>query len=345
MLAAFWQTTLGKIFTIFSGFVLLAALVAYALFYESDLSREELLPEYTTKSSKFAQLPNGASMHYRDEGNPEGPVLVLIHGGFGSLHNWEPWVERLGASHLRIISMDLLGHGLTGAYPGQVYDRHTERDAIHQLLQQLGIRRYAVAGNSFGGGIALELALAYPDEVEALILLNSEGLPNGEDGYDIAMFRDDAPITPESPQYKTLTLAERIGCRFIGPNVVATSLDTMVADRKIITDTFVQRNARLLRHAGNREAQLLMFRQGMALIAKNGKMDLLPKLSSIKAPTLIIQGEEDTLVPMRVAERFAKEIPNAELMVVPGAAHLPMIEKPEATATKALSFLKGVYGH
>lgn len=91
----------------------------FAYFFKPDLSREQLAA-FQTPMSRFIDLPNGANMHYRDEGNPDGPVLVMIHGGFDSLHNSEGWVEPLGAE-FRLISMDLLGHGLTGTYPANIY--------------------------------------------------------------------------------------------------------------------------------------------------------------------------------------------------------------------------------
>ena len=119
-----------------SGAVIAIALIAvFAIFYKSDLSREQLT-QYINEESEFIDLPNGANMHYRDEGNSNAPVLVMIHGGFGSLQNWEGWVEHLKDDY-RLISMDLLGHGLTGGYPEQVYSRIAERDAVHLLLKNL----------------------------------------------------------------------------------------------------------------------------------------------------------------------------------------------------------------
>lgn len=329
---------LKKVILVMAGVILLAGLVAYGLFYKSDMSREELAEVYVTEASQFAKLPNGASMHYRIEGNPNGQTLVMIHGGFGSLHNWEGWVSHL-KDEFHLVSLDLLGHGLTGTYPDHVYNRLAQRDAVHQLLQQLEIDRYALAGNSFGGGIAIEMALAYPEEVEGLLLVGSEGVPNSEDGYDTSRFIMDGAVGPDDPTYSAVSLAEQIGSKFIGPEVIAASLDSMVHDRKLLTKAFVDKFAKVLRHKGNREAQILMFRQGMHLISTNGKMDLLPRLKDIRSPTLVMQGRSDTLVPMRVAEIFDREIPSSELAVVEDAGHIPMMEKPAETAQLVKAFL------
>lgn len=320
---------------------IIGLVIVVAMFFKPDLSRDELAKIYINEHSKFIDLPNGANMHYRDEGDKTKPVLVMIHGGFGSLHNWEGWIPELKNDY-RLISMDLLGHGLTGKYPANIYDRHTERDAVHQLLQKLGIDKYTVTGNSFGGGIALEMALKYPDEVTGLVLVDSEGVPNGEDGYDTSLFNDDEPMTPADPDFTKPSFMERIGSKFIGNRVIKTTLDSMVHNKALLTDEFVDYYARFLRHSGNRESQLLMFRQGMYLISQNPPTDLRPRLKDINCPTLIIQGKQDTLVPMSVAEIFNQEIPSSQLAVIDEAGHMPMIEKPEESAQAVKKFMSNL---
>lgn len=319
--------------------IALALIIIFAFFYKSDLSKEDLTDTYINEKSKFMELPSGANMHYRDEGNPNGPVLVMVHGGFGSLQNWEGWIEPL-KNEYRLISMDLLGHGLTGAYPANIYDRHTERDAVHQLLQKLNIKKYTVAGNSFGGGIALEMGLEFPNEVEGLILVDSEGVPNGDDGYDTSRFNSDDPMTPEDPNFEKLSFLENLGSKFIGPSLIKVQLESMIVNKDMITDDFIDYYGRILRYKGNRKAQLLMFRQGMYLISKNPKTDLLPRLKELKMPVLVMQGEQDDLVPMRVAHKFNDNIAISELAVVPESGHMPMIEKPEETAEMVDAFFK-----
>lgn len=305
--------------------------VLFGLLYKRDLNKEELSDTYIKPSSKFMPLTNGATMHYRDEGNPKKPALVMIHGGFGSLHNWEGWVDKLGGD-FRLISMDLLGHGLTGKSPDNIYTRHSNRDAIHELLQKLGANQYILAGNSMGGGIALELALKYPKEVKGLVLVDSEGIPNGENGYDVSQFTDSKPVSPDDPNYTKLSLLERLTSKFMGQGIIKMQLESMIYNKDLITDDFVDFYGRILRYKGNREAQILMFRQGLHLVSAGHPMDLLPRLKEIQCPTLVIQGKEDTLVPLRVSERFNKEIKGSKLVIIPEAGHMPMIEKPIETS-------------
>jgi len=316
--------------------IAIGLITVFAIYYKSDLSREQL-SEYVSEESEFVDLPNGANMHYRDEGNPDGPILVMVHGGFGSLQNWDGWVANLKGDY-RLISMDLLGHGLTGAYPDQIYTRISERDAIHMLLQKLGVKKYTVAGNSFGGGIALEMTLAYPNEVLGLILVDSEGIPNGEDGYDTSLFSAEDPTAPDDPDYTQLSWMEKLGSKFIGPAVIRSTMDQMTYNKALLTDEYVNYFGRVNRHKGNRESQILMFRQGLYLVSANGPQDLLPRLSELKMPTLVMQGKQDTLVPMRVAETFDENIAISDLAVIDEAGHMPMMEKPEETAQVVRDF-------
>jgi len=122
-----------------TGVVVVLVLLAGAFWYFSDpdIPRATLEAKYATPPSEFIMLPDGARAHVRDQGNKSGPVLVLIHGSNASLFTWEPWVARLGNSY-RIVTMDLQGHGLTGAVPNGDYSQEGMVKfvvAIHRLPQ------------------------------------------------------------------------------------------------------------------------------------------------------------------------------------------------------------------
>lgn len=319
--------------------ILFLVTILFMLFYRSDLSRDEL-KQYINHNSKFITLPNGANVHYRDEGNPDGKVIVMIHGGFGSLHNWQGWVGELKEDY-RLISMDLLGHGLTGASPSNVYTRHAQRDMLYQLLKALNISKYTLAGNSFGGGIALEVALEYPMQLEGLILVNSEGVPNSEDGYDVSLFTNSVAVAPEDPNFTKISFSEKLAAKFISANTVKSVLKALFANQELLTDEYVDSFARILRYKGNREAQVLMFSQGLWLVSKYPE-DLKPRLQEISSPTLIMTGAEDTLVPMFVNHTFKQLISNSQLVVIDNAGHMPMIEKPIESAYFVKRFMNNL---
>jgi alpha-beta hydrolase superfamily lysophospholipase len=127
------------------GLVVVIAAIAGALWYFSDPSipRSVLEAKYATPPSKFVVLANGARVHYRDQGN--GPVLVLVHGSNASLFTWEPWVKRLGGSY-RVITVDMPGHGLTGAVPSPDYSEQGMVDFLKAFVDKLGLQSFALGG-------------------------------------------------------------------------------------------------------------------------------------------------------------------------------------------------------
>lgn len=310
--------------------------VAMAVFYKPNLSREQLA-DYVNEESRFIELPNGATVHYRDEGNPNGPVFLMLHGGFGSLHNWEGWIPYLKHEY-RLVSLDLPAHGLTGQLPAEIYTRATMIETADLLMQELGIALFSIAGNSMGGGLALQYALDHPDKVTALILIASEGIPNGEGGYDASLFTDEVPLPPDDPKYKQLSTVEVIGSKFIGPAVIKSTLNSLIGDKSMLTPEFVDYFGRIIRYKGNREANILMFRQWIGPDAD--PRDLESRLAEITVPVLYMHGELDTLVPENVARRFVDLLPNSELKIYENVGHMAMIEKPEQTAQNVIAFFK-----
>ena len=317
-------------------FVLALFLLFLSLFYTSDASRNELT-EYTNRYSQFADLPMGASVHYRDEGGKDAPIIVLLHGGLGSLNNWEGWVPYLTEKY-RVITMDLPGHGLTGRIKGDVYDRNTMIQLVHETLQKLDIKRFTIGGNSMGGGIALAYTLKYPEQVNAVVLVSSEGVVN-EDGYKeaIKMFTDEEIQVGKKSTNLELSWVEKLLTKFSSPFVVKQALKEIVGDPEIVTDEFAERYANILIHKGNRESIALMFKQYVNSMA--GPRDLEPVLHKITVPTLILGGDKDPLVTPDLSRKFDQLIPNTKFIEYKNVGHMAMIEIPRKSASDTLNFL------
>ena len=158
-----------------------------------DIPREELEAKYATGSSQFLDLPDGARIHFRDEGRPDNPAIVLLHGFNGSLFNFERLVPLL-AKDFRLISIDLPGFGLTGAIPSANYTTESFMDTVTSLTNQLGIEKFLIAGNSMGGGVAWRYTLEHPAKVEGLILLASSGVGSKEDVKKFEERENNPPI-------------------------------------------------------------------------------------------------------------------------------------------------------
>jgi len=307
-----------------------------AVFYKPDLSKSQL-KKYISESSKFMLLDNGAKMHYRDQGNRSGEVILLIHGRFTSLHAWERSVEHLKKDY-RIISVDILGHGLTGKYPENIYTRTSHRDALHMLLEKLNINRYNIAGCSFGGAIAIEMALKYPDEINNMILINSEGISFNEFEEEDEMLANEYSVSPDDPKYNKLSILQKIGCRIVASSLIKHVLADISHDDEAVTDSLINYCQEILQYNGNREAQVLMLRQELYELSKN-RDDLLPQLSKITTPTLVIHCDKNGKTSMRISKLFNNNITNSKFKHIDGPLYLPMVDKPKEISEAMSEFI------
>ena len=114
--------------------------------YQGDLPAEVVDAKYTSPSSQFLTLDDGARIHFRDEGNRTGLPVVLIHGSMASLHTWEPWVGRLGKTY-RIVTLDLPAHGLTGAVPSGDYSGAAQLRVVQAVTSHLNLDAFVLGGN------------------------------------------------------------------------------------------------------------------------------------------------------------------------------------------------------
>lgn len=303
--------------------VVLALVVITVSVVRFDKTKEELLPKYGAVPSQFIELASGATAHVRDQGNAEGPVLVLVHGSNASLHTWEPWVALLGAKY-RIITMDMPGHGLTGAVPGDDYSRSGMVTFTHDVVTKLGITHYAIGGNSMGGGISAQYAEDYPQEVTALILVDASGLPRVNDpnakvplGFRIARL----PVINKLFQY----VAPR--------GLYAEGVRKVFVDQSKVTEEMIERYYDLNLYDGNRRAT------GIRFALPNDDASVADRLGEIRVPTLILWGEKDGLIPVANAYEFEKRIQGAKTVVYPNVGHIPMEEVAEASAADVDAFL------
>ena len=138
--------------------IIIAALCgAYFAFDQPDIPRRLLEAKYAGAPSQFVVLKGGARVHYRDRGPRDAPVLVLLHGSNSSLFDWEPWSKIL-SDRFRVISLDLPGHGLTGAVANGDYSEPGMTVFVEAFADKLGLGRFAIGGNSMGGGVAARFA-------------------------------------------------------------------------------------------------------------------------------------------------------------------------------------------
>jgi len=301
-------------------FVLLLV-VGFTVFGQRDIPVEKLKLKYATGASSFMPLM-GMQVHYRSEGDPADSLpLVLIHGTSSSLHTWDSLVKILTATtHKRIIRMDLPAFGLTGPNPENKYQTPYYTLFIDSFLQALHINKCLLVGNSLGGNIAWHFAVAHPDKISQLILIDAAGYPRknekGSLGFKIASM----------PVINNLLLV-------ITPkSLVKKSLETVFFDPTLITEATVTRYHEMLLRAGNRRAALALFQNKVAEDATS--------IKTITAPTLILWGDQDQLISVEDAYLFQKDLKNNSVVILKNVGHIPMEESPQAVAEAITRFIK-----
>lgn len=282
-------------------------------------SMDELTQHYTNQQSRFVNI-DGLNIHYRDEG--QGPVLVLLHGVASSLHTWDGWVEQL-RPHYRIIRLDLPGHGLTGPdVTRKRYDIGYMVDTLDTFLSRLNIEKAHLAGNSLGGYISWKYAVQHPQRVDKLILVDAAGYPQD---MPFIMNLASLPVIGE--------MSQLMMPRFM----VGNNIKAAYGDSDKVSSQLVRRYHDLTLRKGNRKALVQVFRT-MKEQSRNPQLG--DEVKQVKAPTLLMWGEEDDWVPLDVLAQFRRDLPVASVVTYEGVGHLPMEELPVQSARDAHIFLQ-----
>ncbi len=297
---------------------------AGCMVWSPDIPFSTLEAKYANAQSKFMDLPGGLHIHYRDQGDPNGPPIVMVHGFSASLHAWEPWVARLGDDY-RIVTLDLPGHGLTRAPSTYVASLERYADVVDTVAQRLNLGPYVVVGNSMGGGAAWELALRHPDHVRGLVLVDSVGwpMPQRNEGSPLVFKILSNPLGRlVLRNINTRRLAER-------------GLRSAYVDQSLVTSALVDRYVDLSRAPGHRSILLNGQERGSAPITAD-------TFRAIKVPTLVMHGEADVVIPVEAGRGLASAIPEAKLITYPGVGHVPMEQIPDQSARDLRSFMSGL---
>jgi pimeloyl-ACP methyl ester carboxylesterase len=297
--------------------------VLWAVFATPDIPVERLKAKYASPASQFVELSPGTIIHVRDEGPRTGFPVVLVHGSNASLHTWEPWVERLTARGYRVVTLDLPAHGLSGPTPQGLYTNAAYVGIVEQLVDRLKLQRFALGGNSMGGGVAWRYAVMHPDRLAALILVDASGQP---------MPKGSSP--PLGFRLARIPVARDLLATVTPRSLIEKSFKQSISNQAIATPAMVDRYWELLLYPGNRRATVQRFGQ------YQGDDGMAARLPGLTVPTLILWGREDRLIPVSVAGWFSRQLPNASVTILDGIGHIPMEEAPERSLAPVLDLLE-----
>jgi len=248
-----------------------------------------------------------------DKGPRSGTVTIILLHGFPLDHTmWAPQVHALEAAGFRVIAPDLRGLGKAPLGKGPAAMPLHAADII-RLADRVGVRRFAIAGFSMGGYVALELARSSLDRLAGLALVDTRAEPD----------------PPEAARGRVETAAK---VRAQGSQVVADAMLPKLLTPRAPPALVEQTRAVMLAQRPEGVAQCLL---GMA-----ERIDQRPNLSRIRVPTLVVVGAEDTITPPDAARVLADGISGSRLVTVPGAGHLSTLEQADAVSAAMVEWGK-----
>ena len=302
----------------FAAIAAISLIVVVLLFWlwTPDRSRASLEARYLNAPGDMIDVA-GLRLHVRDSGPKNAPAVVLLHGFGASLHTWEPWAQGLQADR-RVIRFDLAGSGLSTPDPTGDYTDERSLQVLTALLDTLGVARASVVGHSIGGRMAWTFAALHPERVDKLVLISPDGFASM--GFEYGK-------TPEVPASVKLM-------RYALPKpLLRMSLAPAYADPVVMTDALATRYHDLMLAPGARNAMVARLEQTVLV-------DPLPLLRRIRAPTLLLWGERDAMIPFSNSADYVKAVPNITLVPLPGVDHLPHEEAAELSLAPVAAFLR-----
>jgi pimeloyl-ACP methyl ester carboxylesterase len=263
------------------------------------------------------------NLYYEEQG--KGPPVLLLHGFGASTYTWRHIVPELAPTH-RVIAVDFKGFGQSDKPFDERYSVLDQAELIAQLVEDKDLRNLTIVGHSFGGGVALRLALEADTRLDGriarLVLLDS------------IAYQQQIPVFFRLLE---VPLVSQVGVRMVPPEMqTRVALQIAYHDDSKIDPEQVEIYAAPLKTAAGKHAIVQSARQ---IVPKD--IDTLPeRFKTITLPTLILWCDHDRIVPLDVGIKLRRTLPNSTLRLVEGCGHMPQEEQPEAT----LLLLKGFIG-
>lgn len=311
---------------IFGGGV--AAAVAVKLLIRPSVTDWDAVAESVPHSnhSKFISV-DSARVHYQEFGESTAPLIILIHGYTASVYVWKTTAPLLAAAGFRVIAIDLLGFGYSEKPSGFDYTIESQARMISRFMDRLSIGRAIVVGSSYGGAVAATIALDYPGRVEKLVLVD-------------AVINDDAKNHPVLRLASIPALGEVITpfladsktfLKFRMQNTLARANHHLINEERIV-NVIRPMNAADAHHA-------------VLATARNWHAKRIEKDAHlIDHQTLIIWGEQDTVIPIVNGYKLYNSVLQSRLIVMKDCGHVPQEEKSDLFADLVVEFCKDPKG-
>lgn len=253
----------------------------------------------------------------------QGTALILLHGLAASAEFWRYNLGPLAQRH-RVYALDLLGFGLSDKDIGE-FSLPYAASVVAEFMDTLGIERATLVGNSMGGTICAQIAVQFPSRVDRLILVDSAGF-----GRELHPFLRSWSLRGVGSMVFSLY-------QWVFPHATRWNF----SDPDSIDREWIDEAASMLRKPGVKESTLDIARAGVDLRGQREELfrDLHRQLPHVTAPTLIIWGSHDPVLPVSHAHTACELIPNSQVRVMEGCRHTPQMERPQEFNRLVLDFL------
>lgn len=301
--------------------LIVIAAIAFTVFWfarPADISFDEVRASVPhSEFSRFAEI-DGIRVHYQEKGM--GPPLVLLHGFTSSTYSWKEVFEPL-SRNFRVIAVDLKGFGFSGKPDGD-YTRRGQAQLVDHFLSNLKIEKAWIVGSSMGGEVALNVALANPQRVTGLILIDSSGV-EVKGGGSLA------------PAYVRIPFVGRVltALALTSDKLVREGLEKSFFDDSKISS---ERVAQYYRPLTTRDGQLAALRAR----TQAGQFPIEQDLGRVNTRTLIIWGAEDAIIPLEAGRTMNSLIKNSQLVIIENCGHLPQEENPVRVVEEVTGFIR-----
>lgn len=303
--------------TAFGAAVALTGLVALwtAYLYEPNEVRDRPSAYLAADTTDYVDT-TVARFHYQRLGS--GPPVLLIHGGGEWLYSYRDTIRTLAAAGYSVFALDLPGHGYTEVRQKDfAYNLLAMTSAVASFMDAVNVRRAALIGHSWGGGIALSFAQRFPDRVSRLVLIDSSGLD-----------------VPDVPQWRLLgvPVIGEIMSKLVRRSDVADGLRMSFHHDALVTDAMIDEVWVPLTFRDNRRAQYLLERNLDWSLTQES-------LSTTLVPTLVLWGADDQYLSSGNARVFTDFMPHATAAVLPECGHSAHEDCPDAVDSHLVAFL------
>jgi pimeloyl-ACP methyl ester carboxylesterase len=272
-------------------------------------------------------LAGGYVIAYQEAGPAAGEVVVLLHGLASDSDTWDQAIEPLAEHGMRVIAVDLLGHGESDK-PASTYLLSDFAESLAEFLDALGVTTATLCGHSFGGAIAMFFGSRHPDRVARIVLVSAGGL--GREVHPVLR----AAALPVAPVVLRAALRPRLRRLYRRPGL----------HRALgLTPDNVANLRRAARALGSEAGQASFFASLRGVIAPSGQRTASEEMRAFseRVPMLLIWNEGDPVIPLAHAQAHtARAQPYSRLVIFPSRGHEPHRRSAQRFADEVAAFMR-----